>query len=443
MLSNPSAWMICIVMPLILSGRFSSHLLTIIFFNYFSRVLLVGYGGVSPLFSVPFLILSIMSAFRIYKFVRKSEEPSVDSQQSIELQSTNGNNPHICFPAYVPYSKEVGPSSPASITSGFPRAKIGFNFVDAQMEKEAIPDSPCSTTMPVFASNPSLAVIGRNAPSRNSELNSVSNQVIGLALTTEDDNLATRGCTPSDMEIQVGVALTTDEPDLGDSHLEVPHTSNPLVNDVGVTSVNSDPDMSHLSPQQMALRSLTCYDPSVGVPQAPIVTFPQPFLPPTSSPFSSTIQTFSIQEERQLLPPRISPIRSESDHHVLELPTTRRSSSIRSETKSDFDLDLDFEDEDPYSPKILRIHTRRDPRERLGVYNPTPPTPIAMLQQDNIRHRQRQKTKRKIQTLMGALRRMVLFQMYVRESFPAVISPISDMTPVAFSSCKCWQLFRL
>lgn len=238
--------------------------------------------------------------------------------------------------------------------------------------------------------------------------------MIGLGITTEDHHPAHRELTPSELEVQIGLAITTDEPDLYDElHHTYNHRTEPVSFQSDSTVVNSSPTpikrkptsfqsdstVEVLSPQQQALRSLTSYDPLTGVSHAAPVTIPQPsYFSPLSPAFP-----YSGQEERYLLPSGISPVRP-ADSHALEL-SSRRSSSV-------VDGQSDFDDEDDYSngPKQLHLNTRRDPRERLGVYNPTPPTPIAMMHEENRRKLQQLKTKRKVRALMVGVRRMVLFQ---------------------------------
>ncbi|KIJ38931.1 hypothetical protein M422DRAFT_32996 [Sphaerobolus stellatus SS14] len=446
---------------------------------------LLGYGGMSPLASIPFLVLSVASALRLYSIARQplseqeytSESISSHLPSAIELQERGKpkRGSKILSSALPPFGyHSSGAGSPQSHATKYP--KLGIPVIEegkGSEENDAnLLDSPVSTTMPVFASNPSLPSQAVLKKKRS------TTQIYGLALTTGDnavDESHQRELTQEKIDMQVGLALTTDEPAVANPYHEATRKPPSPFDDNYATSISSRhtpaPSIKAPSASSSALSSrrstfrLAPYDPSMGGPLPP--SSPPPTSPPPPPPASIT-RTYASSSvtptpytpsfPHPLDPPndappssrRISPIQpltpieNPPDRYtpvqatLVSLPSSkpRRSSHQSVDHKNSYDLsypidvygsgasfghdDRDIDDTDSYDKDFDSIYKmggpestkrkfcRRDPMERLGVYNPTPP-PTAMTE-DMKWKPNRTANGKNVKLLMRAMMRMILFQ---------------------------------
>lgn len=175
------------------------------------RVRLLGYSGVSPLMSIPFLFLSLFIAKRLHSLRFESENRSTDqglstTQQSFEmLETSNRNNGVLSQPSEKP-RKTIRQVEP--VTFGL-RKKI---------TEHKSRESVGSDTIPIFN------------PSHSSHF-------------TEDFKASTQ---PLEIHVERNATLTTEK---SSTKFSVDHADSP-------------PDFSNLSvsPQRRALESLTKYE---------------------------------------------------------------------------------------------------------------------------------------------------------------------------------------
>ncbi|GJJ14855.1 hypothetical protein Clacol_009123 [Clathrus columnatus] len=220
-------------------------------------VRLLGYGGVSPGLSIPFLILSIMSAKKLYTLRYESEHRSTDpglvttqqsfAQQSFEMLETGPRSNRLILQQYEPEKPKRTVSRknmPSSIV-----LNRGTKVVD-----RARSDSPGSDTMPVFIPN-----------------------------NLSRDYKAS--IQPLEVHVEKSIVLTTEEaPRPRTAQSNVIRGFSPTQGSLHDTSV---------SPQRQALESLTRYEtsPPVESPSALDIVF-------SPTPASSTKLLFSPNAPR-------------------------------------------------------------------------------------------------------------------------------------------------
>jgi len=352
------------------------------------------------------------------------------TQPSIELCESRAPSKVFAFGSFLPSSKlyrngssnENPMSSITSYSSGWAGPRTTSK--EATPDKSLIPDSPCSMTMPIFASNPSLA------HPANDTFSPVAKSKESPIIFNKEDRQVENDVPEVP---QYGLALTTDELGIHPPAQHFPSSPESNIHHSASRHSLRSRKISP-SPQQNTSRNLTPIPPTITIPTTSYSMTSTPYNPafpfsfPTSVNYPSEehcrLTSLTPTSSNVRLPTRDSPNRMDIRHaddlhphpHPYSLP--------------EFDEDGEDDDDDYYDYELgkpIRTHSR-DPGERLGVYNPTPPASAAIIIE---KHKRRGRNKRRsrrwgsesrrrsrvplqnamsTKLLMGAVRRMVLFQ---------------------------------